>query len=324
MVTEVRPAGQGVAAIVVTYQPELTELQALLTALIAQVQWVILIDNGSSVNLSGYVSEQVILICPGENLGIAAAQNLGMERAQGLGAEFIYLSDQDSLPSPGMIGLLEAAHQKAIRAHMTPVAAVGPRVVDARTGTPQFFIVERYKGPRRHYPKANAVGLIEVQFLIASGSLLSMAAVRAIGGMRSNYFIDDVDTEWCRRAVAAGWRLVGAPDACLHHRRGDVVRRVWFLGWHQFMEHAPLRDYYMFRNTLRMLSDSPLSLLWQLYPVWRLLRYSLYILFMGDRRIVRYRLMARGLRDGLCKRDGRLNLVTGALEPIARTSLDPA
>jgi len=320
-------ARRGIAAVVVTYQPDLPQLQALLEALREQVQWVILVDNGSSCNVSGLLAEGDVFLPLEENRGLAAAQNIGIERALALEAQYIYLSDQDSLPTPGMIALLASAYLRTATegaATGKPIAAVGPATVDARTGVYSCILAERQGRPVRYSPDPASDALVDVGILIASGSLLSAGALRAVGGMRSDYFIDHIDTEWCRRARAAGYRLLAVPAACMQHRLGDAVRHFWFLRWRHVQFHSPLRDYYMIRNSMLMLRDVPMGWAWRWLIVWRrFLLHPGYLLILGDQRMQRVRLMMRGFRDGLHGRGGRLDPVSGVLAPVARTALDP-
>jgi rhamnosyltransferase len=85
------------------------------------------------------------------------------------------------------------------------VAAIGPRLVDGR-----------WKSEERLRPKGDAVQfdhLLEVDHVIASGALLPMAPLTAVGGMREGLFIDFVDIEWCQRALQGGHRCSIATDA---------------------------------------------------------------------------------------------------------------
>jgi rhamnosyltransferase len=302
-------------------------LQALLCALRPQVDFLVLVDNASSLDVAGLVptGSGIEFRRLEQNIGLAAAQNLGIERALEFGADYVLISDQDSLPPVRLVQQLAAAFE--FPGTGAPVAAVGPMTVDARTGVPSFFVVERHGHPQRYRPQHLADGgeprPVEVAFLIASGSLLSADAIRAIGAMRSRYFIDHIDTEWCFRARRAGYRLLGVPAACIEHRLGDSVRKVWFFGWRQVMAHSPLRDYYMFRNTLLMLSDTPMRLTWRLHFLWRLLQFGVYFLgFTGDRWL-RSRHMLLGLWHGLKGQGGRLDPSTGACVPLPASSLEP-
>lgn len=315
----------GVVAVVVTYQPELEVLKQLLDALGPQVTSVVCVDNGSRSDLAAWNSKRDIyaveIILLGENRGIAAAQNVGIEWARNREAEFVLLMDQDSIPSASMVSELLCAITSATNDFPAlPVAAAGPAAVDRRTGQLSSFVIERFGLPARWRFSSDVEALppfIEVGFLIASGTLIPVEVLKRIGAMRSDYFIDHVDTEWCFRARAAGYRLLGVPAAKLEHQLGDMVKRVWFLRFRQVAYHAPLRDYYMFRNSLLLLRDAKMSFVWRVHFLWRLAGFAGYFLLFSGDRWLRLRAMALGLVHGLKNIGGRLESCTRRCSDVA-------
>ncbi len=326
-----------VCAVIVTFNPEVEPLRALVLALQRQAGRVIIVDNASDADVATAVppalAADVTVLRNAQNLGIAAAQNLGVERALAWpDCRYVLLSDQDSLPADFMVRHLRRALDDGAGAPGAGrIAAVGPWSLDMRSGARAVLVVDPKGWPVRWMPTPRPIRLREppevpydVSFLIASGCLIPCAVLRAVRGMRSSYFIDHVDTESCLRARAAGYRLQIVPDAILHHRLGDATRRVWFFGFRQVAQHSPLRDYYMFRNTLLMLRDVRLTLPWRLHLLYRLVLFAAYYLVTGDRRPARLRFMRLGIRHGLQGRRGRLDPVDGTLAAIAPTALDPA
>lgn len=312
-------------AVIVSYNPDLTRLKDLVEAVALQVAGVVIVDNASNIDSSVILDDSgvhnVFVINLPENYGIAAAQNIGIERAIQRGATYIYLSDQDSLPSSSIIAELLSAFPSGSKA---PVAAVGPATVDERTGQVSFFVVERSGMPRRWKQIVDGEDTkktVEVGFLISSGTLLSVEAIKHIGGMRSRYFIDHVDTEWCFRARKMGYLLLGMPKARLTHRLGDEVKRVWFFGMRQVMYHSPLRDYYMFRNTLLMLRDVSMSWCWRGYLIWRLVQFAGYFLVFAANREVRLQRMLLGLLHGFRGLGGRFEPETGLCRDVPVVSM---
>ena len=339
-----------VCAVVVTYHPDAAQLRALTAALRSQVGRIVVVDNASAANVAACLcageAQNLELVCNAENLGVAAAQNLGAQRALDWDAcRYVLFCDQDSLPQPHMVQRLRAAllaaepalpergagaRSSASRGGLGKLAAVGPWSVDSRTGQLGVLVVDHGLGPTRWLPSTQAMPAsstdaapVEVSFLIASGSLVPIEVLRSLRGMRGNYFIDHVDTEWCLRARAAGYRLLVVPGARLHHRLGDCVRRIWFFGWRQVSWHAPMRDYYMFRNTLLLLRDVPLPGVWRRHFILRLLQFAGYFLILGDQRMARLRYMLLGLWHGTLGRSGRLRPGTSTCDAIGAAELDP-
>lgn len=238
-------AARGITAVVVTYNPDPAQLARLCEAVQPQVEHVILVDNGSSAEalpalqaLVAGPSSALTLQALGENRGIGAAQNAGIALARERGSRYVLLLDHDSIPEAGMVATLRAAIENQ-PAGSPPVAAAGPRYADARqTTNPSPFVqLEGFKRVRCECRHAGQ--LIEVEHLIASGSLIPMAVLDAVGDMDERLFIDYVDIEWCLRAAHAGYRMLGVCDARMQHELGDTPIR--FMGKH-LPDHSPLRN----------------------------------------------------------------------------------
>ena len=317
-----------VVAVVVTYQPEISLLENLLDNLSSQVKYIIIVDNGSITDTEIWITERqtpsITAILLGENRGIAFAHNLGIKWAQAQGAGFVLLMDQDSIPSPDMVEKLLLALVEG-KAREVAIAA-GPACVDMRTGKKSLFVIESRGILRRwrekHTLPKNGI-LSEVCFLISSGTLINLNFLQRLGGMRANYFIDHVDTEWCFRARANGYVLLGVPAAEMLHTLGDKVKNVWFFGMRQVAYHSPLRDYYMFRNTILMFHDVKLTLVWKIYLLWRLVQFSGYFLVFTPQRRQRFYCMALGVAHGVLGKRGKIDLITGQCTKLPTSDLDP-
>ena len=319
-----------VVAVVVSYNPNVNGLVELLEALLSQVARTVVVDNASLFDVSSVlvrcISRNVELLQMPENFGIAAAQNAGIERALKLGADFVLLLDQDSIPSASMVSeLISAITCAQSKPDALPVAAVGPAIVDRRTHGTYYFRISRMGIPDKWTPPLNRKlfpQLIEVTVLVASGTLIPIDVIQRIGTMRSNYFINHVDTEWCFRAKAEGYRLLGVPNASLEHQFGDAVRQFWFFGTRQVIYHTPLRNYYDVRNTLFMLRDTPMSWIWKTHFMWRLVRLGYFLIF-GRERWSRFRLMTLGMMHAFKGLGGRLETETNRCRVVPVSSIEP-
>lgn len=290
-----------VCAVVVTFNPDPVALQELLARLAGQVASVLVVDNASAQRPS--TQDGVTLILLGSNVGIGAAQNVGIRAAAERGAGFVLLLDQDSLPAPDMAQQLLRAHHDAAP-HVQPVAAVGARIVDP-DGRQDGFVRFRHGRYETVALKPGDTG-IDCDMLIASGTLIPMAAIDAVGGMAEELFIDKVDTEWCLRARSRGWRLIGAPKALLHHRLGEGAVRIWFGRWRELRLHQPFRYYYMVRNGLLLRRSPHRTPAWCRADLRQLLSIVLYFGLLKPRGFAPLRMMLRGLVDGLRQVSGPL------------------
>jgi len=299
-----------VVAIIVTYQPELQALGTLLSAVLSQVEEVIVVDNGSSIDIAGWLAAKgrphLHCIALRTNRGVAAAHNIGIGWARDCGATHIVLFDHDSLPEPDMVKrLLESAEQMVQRGFA--VAAVGPRYIDARQDNPPPFIrirgikVERC---RCEHPDS----IVRVDYLISSGCLIPMTTLDSVGGMREELFIDYVDIEWGLRARHRGFQAFGACAAGMHHSLGEEP--ITFFG-RKLPLHSPLRHYYHFRNAVWLYRQSWVPLNWKLADGYRLLlKYGFYTLFARP-RLQHLQMMTLGIWHGLCGKMGISDLKRG-------------
>lgn len=297
-----RHPARGVVAVVVTYRAALPALRALLVALSPQVDRVLVVENGPAEGLPEWLKTldlaNLHALFLGENRGLAAAQNAGIAEARKLGAEFVLLSDQDSLPAADMVDRLLAVACARVAAG-DRLAAVGPRYFDVLEGSLRPFV--QIRGLRVRRLDCVPGEVVEVDHLIASGCLIPVAALDALGPMNEDLFIDYVDTEWCLRAWRRGYRLYGVCDAAMRHGLGEAPNR--FLGRYVPV-HGPQRHYYLFRNAVWLYRQGWIPLTWKLATGLRLFLKLGYFAVFGPQRLAQLRMMGRGLRDGLRGRMG--------------------
>lgn len=291
-----------IISITICYYPDLSALRSQLDHLQSQVNAMLVINNGESpiglAELCGEFNASLTIL--GSNKGIAHAQNIGIQQAIHLGAQMVLLMDQDSEPQPNMIGHLVAALSKFPNA-----AAAGPCTQDMRALTRSYFLTDVDARPRAWVPAPGiAHQTVEAAYLITSGTLLLVSALADIGLMRDDWFIDHIDTEWCLRARAKGWQMIGVADACLGHRLGDKMTHVWWLRKRQVPHHSALRHYYMFRNTLLLVREPYVAWHWKRHHLLRLLKLFVFFLAVAPNRATRLRMMLQGLWDGMRGRTG--------------------
>ncbi|MGK2952943.1 MAG: glycosyltransferase family 2 protein [Thiobacillus sp.] len=298
--------GAVVVGVLVTYEPDLAKLDVLLRALRRQLASVVVIDNGSSLDIENGITAdlrpdswcQVVRLH--SNCGIAAAQNVGIDLARKAGANFVMLFDQDSEPAPNMIQkLLDAASAQSSLG--VAVAAVGPRYTDERQDNPPPFLRIRGISVERQTCEHNH-SVVEVDYLIASGSLIPMSTLDAVGPMREDLFIDYVDIEWGLRARRAGFQSFGVCGATMRHDLGSEPINLF---GRMIPLHSPLRHYYHFRNAVCLYCERGLPLNWKIADGWRLLlKYGAYTLLAKPRH-KHWWMMSLGIVHGLMGRMGK-------------------
>ncbi|WP_250440126.1 MULTISPECIES: glycosyltransferase family 2 protein [unclassified Caballeronia] len=285
------------AAVIVTYEPEPEALARLIQSLSPQVRTIYIVDNAST-NIEHWQhqlpSTDCRVIRMTSNEGIAAALNRGLVAAEAeADLDFCAIFDQDSAPSDRMIESLEQHHDRL--SQRGPVAQIGPYFFEHNRGIFLPFIEFKLGIPRRKRDPGNGTWTT-ADYLISSGALLSLDALKEIGNMDESLFIDYVDIEWGLRARAAGFQSYGAFDVRMEHRIGEEALDV---AGFRLAVHKPVRRYYYYRNAVLLCRRPYISLAWKISEMTRLGIKFLIFSTMSKRRREDFVMMTRGIRDGL-------------------------
>ncbi len=292
-----------VAAIIVTYKPEERALLKLVDRLSQQVSRIYIVDNASSMEL-GLFRDDVSLTELPSNMGIAYAQNFGLRKATAEGFTDFVLFDQDSLPSETMVfDLLQTRRQAAsvgIR-----VAAVGPVHIDQDSFSENIFIDTLNGRVDKLQPQAlreAGRSFARCDFLIASGCLLSIKALEAIGYMEDELFIDCVDIEWGFRAKSIGWHCIASFNAQMFHKIGEAPLKL--LG-RSITTHTPLRHYYFYRNFYQLVKRAYIPSCWKWHTLAKsCIQAVIFSLFLAP-RFEQLKYILKGIFHGLVSKSGK-------------------
>jgi rhamnosyltransferase len=238
---------EDVCAVVVTYHPD-AELPVRLRSISRQVARVVIVDNGSAAVELATLREiatdpAVVLVLNSENLGLARALNIGIQRAAALGYSWALLLDQDSRVESDMVTTLIAVFKSF--ADKERLAIIGSGFRESHRRSPK---AARFENSGEEWD--------EVKEVITSGSLLSLTAYSNIGPFREDFFIDYVDSEYCARAIARGYRALKTRRPLMSHSIGRPTqhRLLWMKKWTS--NHSADRRYYIARNHTAMLRES--------------------------------------------------------------------
>jgi len=290
--------------VIVTYGPDPELLRRVVDSVLQQVGHLVVFDNGSrGVDVKALLGAApgISLLASPHNVGLGSALNRSYEQAQSLGFDYVLLMDQDSVLEPGMVDVLGTALVEL--AVNERIAAVGPQFRDARSGMLAPFV--RFGFPFNHKLRGGPGQRISCDFLITSGSLVPMSALRDIGAMDESLFIDNLDMDWCFRAKRSGHALYGICDAQMSHSIGEELlpSRAKPDG---VIVHKPFRLYFIMRNRVLLYGRAYTPRVWIAQDVPRLLLKLVGNgLFLAPRWI-RLRFMLKGLWDGIRGRAGPL------------------
>lgn len=292
------------ATVTVTYNPDLTLLDAQLRQLPADALRVV-VDNASSPDLREPLralceAHGVVFIANAENLGLATGLNIGARKALELAPDLAYLLllDQDTEPGPDGVQSLVKAYENVLE-RGDPPGCAGPRMVDAHTGLQHGFHCMTRCRWRRRFPPATQTEPVRLANLNGSGTLIPAHVYRQLGGLDDALFIDHVDTEWSFRVLAAGYALYGMPQVGFIHRMGEASVRFWLFGWRVWPSRSPRRHYFLFRNAVILMRRDYVPAVWKAWAVAKLLVTFAVHALTDPRRKEQCRAMLRGLREGL-------------------------
>ena len=194
---------------------------------------VIVVDSASADGSIAMLREEfpwVRLITCDENVGFPRGNNLGLAEARG---DYLLLLNPDTVVVDDALTVL-----RDYLATHPAVGAVGPQLLNpdgsvqsSRRRFPTlatgFFESTWLQGLvpgvlRRYY----ALDLpddatAEVDWLTGACVMVPRAVYERVGGLDEGYFMYSEELDWCRRIVAAGWKVVYHPPARVIHHVGQ-------------------------------------------------------------------------------------------------------
>jgi O-antigen biosynthesis protein len=161
----------------------------------------ILIDDGSQDGTFQYFRSISRKAYRHESLrGVTKGRNLGLSVSEG---NYICTLDNDVILPPGWLRILIGESKK------DRVGIIGPMLTNQ---------------PRFHLPRS-ADGLIDVSEIAGACMLIKREVFNFLGYLDET-FINCEDTDYCFRAILAGYRVVHTPNVLVYHKhfgtRGDL------------------------------------------------------------------------------------------------------
>lgn len=212
-----------VAAIIITYYPDLDLLRNNIQAIENHVE-TILIWRNSPTNLYTLLQVFPTLVFLGEGVNdfIAKPLNQAIRYCTENGYDYLLTLDQDSVfdSFPAFRNVCESDKEQDRTAIYAPFFAEDTRL-------------------------DRSSSVLYVDEVITSGSLVNLSIAKRLNGFREDYEIDSVDFEYCCWARYNGYRIKVFPNYELRHKLGYFSTTKW--GFRSY-NYAPVRYFHIIRN----------------------------------------------------------------------------
>lgn len=272
------------SAIIVSYNPDIKRLLNNCHLLRNQGFTVIIVDNGSDIDLKQYIHDME-LIQLGENKGIATALNAGMQEAKEIGALWVLSLDQDTEVAANLL----EEYKKYI--DLQDAGALSPRII--RRGEKE---------------KDYSDSIEEIERCPTSGFFIRTDLWEEAGRYDDWMFIDYVDYDICKRLKNRGWKIYRINSTFIIQELGKLEVNPFFdtLGkvlhiqklrnFAKVYNHSPLRNYYFVRNALYYIYKYKESIDLR-YERGFILRWELKKIILERNRLETVRSIVRGIKD---------------------------
>lgn len=277
-----------IAAVIVLYNPDINRLEENISAVIGQIDMLVLVDNGSNniqkVEKKYAGNAAIHIIKNSKNQGIAKALNQGICLCS-QECKWVLTLDQDSVVPENLMSEYKKYINKDKIGILTP------------------FVHDRHE----KYYKKEIKEFEKVEMCITSGALINTQVWKELGGYDEKMFIDIVDFEFCYRVIWAGYYILRVNKVELLHECGSIrqinvgVRKIIIYN------HSAQRKYYFARNWIyiykKYSNKIALSFVVKQYIV-----LFIKVLLFEKHKTQKLIAIMRGINDGAHARMGENNL----------------
>lgn len=234
-----------IIAVVVTYnRRELLKRNIACLRLNTPVSSIVVVNNGSTDGTGAWLDEQEDLtVIHQENVGGSGGFYRGIQYAYQAGADWIWCMDDDVFPRPDcMEYLLPYTHEPGL-------GILAPRRLMAGQIFTNDFQKVNLSNPfasmyQQKLKKQVVNGPVDICGTAFEGLCISRKAVAEIGLPNKELFIFCDDTDYCLRAVLAGFRILYIPSALM-----DKEKFFSNDNWEERSRKKKWKRFYQVRNS---------------------------------------------------------------------------
>lgn len=200
-----------ICGVVILYYPP-KEVEKNISTYIESLDRLYIINN-SKTEIPKHSKIQILY--NGENIGVAKALNLALKEAKKDGFKYLFTFDQDSYFYNNDINIFLE------------------NFLRCKSKNKNIAIFSPIHNPKFIEPKFQ-----EVDFVMTSANLVNIDIALEIGGYREDFFIDEIDHEFCFRLKKNRYKIVQDKTIAISHKLGNKGI------------YPSKRLYYMLRNYL--------------------------------------------------------------------------
>lgn len=286
-----------IGIIIVTYNPE-SELLRIINSLENYIT--VIIDNGStesetksSLRKQSFQKKNINFIELEENKGLGFAQNIGISVLEKKNVEFVVLFDQDTMFETVFLENLVSTFYKT-ESTFPQLGVLVPVYYDKKRLKLADFTV---KTKKKYIKKQVNQHFLEIAFANASGMIFRIDLIKKVGNMREDFFIDQIDIEFCVRVNHNGYKIVATDYLQITHTVGEgKLIKIGGMSI-QHSNHNENRRYYIARNSIIMTKLYSTDKMFISLIRKRLFKTIIICLLEKD-RFNKIKYIIRGIKDG--------------------------
>jgi GT2 family glycosyltransferase len=227
--------------------------------------------DGSADRIARAFPDAHLVRCD-ENVGIARGNNLGAAYCREQGLDYVLFINNDTTHEPDFLRVLVDAADERTMTVPRILYAADHRLISTHAGD---FDWDLGLFRRTYHGKPDGPATQhrrELQTASFCCLLMPARAFEVAGALDERFFMYYEETDFLRRALQRGYRLVYVPEAVIYHRESGSSGGGWM---------TPFKQYYATRNRLYLVRKNSSSRL----------RYALFTLYFWATRppyLVRY------------------------------------
>lgn len=266
-----------ITAGIVVFNPNIERLFENISAILSQVDHIIVIDNNSEniIDVEKQLHEKFPscqIIKNNANFGIAKAFNQIFEIAEGMKSDWVLTLDQDSVCPVTLI-------ENYLKGLTRSIGVMSPVITYENTQI-QYSGVQEFQS---------------IDWCISSASLISVQSWQLIGGFDEKMFIDMVDYDFCYRLRDVGKKIIRCNNIKIYHELGNGREHSFFGKKIYVGHHSAFRHFYFVRNSYYLYKKRELSLVSLILSVTKL---AFKIILFESNKINKLSKVLQGLNEG--------------------------